>query len=146
MLIGQYDGNLGEKNRVAIPKKFRLELGETIIVAKWYEGCLVLVSQDKWQDLLDRVSGKSGYVTEPVRDTDRFILGSAFELSPDSQGRIVIPQALREYANFGGDVTFLGLRDRVEAWDKATWRKKEDELTQNAAKMMEKIAEYGKER
>ena len=51
MLIGQYTSKLTDKNRISIPKKIRAELGDEMIVAKWYEGGLVLVSKENWQKL-----------------------------------------------------------------------------------------------
>ena len=91
MLIGSYLGLLGEKRRTAVPKRFLDELGEKLVVAKWYDGCLVLVSEGFWEALLNRLTGGSRVASLGVRDIERFILGSAFEVIPDSQGRIIIP-------------------------------------------------------
>lgn len=141
MLIGQYQGSLGEKNRVAVPNSFRKELGKKVIVAKWYEGCLVLVGEQRWQALLKGLTGERRLITAPVRDTDRFILGSAFELSLDAQGRGVIPTILVEYAGLGKEIMFLGLRDRVEIWNKEAWLKQEVYVAKNAAQFIEKLAD-----
>lgn len=144
MIIGQYETKISPKRRVAIPKKFLKKLGEKIIAAKWYEGCLVLVSQDDWQKLLNRLTGKKGIVTAPVRDTDRFILGSAFELEPDGQGRVIIPAVLADYANFDEDATFIGLGDRVEIWDRKEWKKQEEYVASHAGEFVEELANKGK--
>lgn len=141
MLIGQYETTLSQKRRVAIPKAFRKVLGKKFIAAKWYEGCLVLVSQDDWQVLLNRLTGKKGIITAPVRDTDRFILGSAFELEPDSQGRVIVPALLANYASLEEDIVFLGLGDRVEIWSKKEWKKREGYVASHAAEFVEKMAE-----
>jgi MraZ protein len=141
MLIGQYETTLSAKRRIAIPSNFRRELGKRFIAAKWYEGCLVLVSQDDWQELLNRLTGKKGIITAPVRDTDRFILGSAFELEPDSQGRVIIPALLANYANLKEDIIFIGLGDRVEIWSKSEWKKRESFVASHAAEFVEKMAE-----
>lgn len=140
MLIGQFQGKLGEKRRVAIPAKFRTELGESPILARWYENCLVLVSQNRWQALLKRVRGKKGLVTAPVRDLERFILGSAYELEGDDQGRVIIPEKLAEYAQLGENVVFLGLGDRVEVWNEVLWKEKERVVAQRADEELERIA------
>lgn len=141
MLIGSYSGILSPKRRTAVPKKFLADLGNTFIIAKWYEGCLVIVGKSLWEALLDRVSPKGTVVTAPVRDTDRFILGSAFEVVPDAQGRIVIPGALASYANLSAGIVFLGLRDRIEVWDEEVWVKKEAEIASQAAELIEKLAQ-----
>ena len=141
MLIGSYSGRLSPKRRTAVPKKFLEELGNTFIIAKWYEGCLVIVGKSLWEALLERVTPRGTVVTGPVRDTDRFILGSAFEVSSDGQGRIVIPAGLASYANLSEKIVFLGLRDRVEVWDEEVWIKRETEIASHAAELIEKLAE-----
>lgn len=140
MLIGQYQSKLGAKRRTAIPKKFRTTLGKNPIITRWYEGCLVLISKDNWNALLDKLTGKQEIVTAPVRDTDRFIMGSAFELEPDTQGRVIIPDYLADYAELKEDLVFLGLGDRVELWDKNTWLKKEKSIAETASQLVEKLA------
>src|SRR3989344_2224935 len=109
MLIGQYPSVLSKARRVAVPVSFRKELGKNFIISKWYEKCLVLLSKDKFDDLLNRITGKVEFITSPVRDTDRFILGSAYELSTDAQGRVVVPEVLTDFAKLKEEVIFLGL-------------------------------------
>lgn len=144
MLLGTYYGVLSPKRRTAVPASFRKILGQKIILAKWYEGCLVLVGETDWNALLKRLTGKSDTVTAPVRDTDRFILGSAFILETDDQGRIVIPEILAKYAVLGQEVVFLGLGDRAEIWNKETWIKHEEEISKNASVLLEKVANENK--
>lgn len=140
MLIGQYVSKLTEKDRIAVPKKIRQELGEDLIIARWYEKCLVLVSKDAWQRLLKRLIGTANLITSPVRDVDRFILGLAFEIKLDNQGRFIMPKALLDYANIKQEMVFVGLYDRVEIWASEEWEKLEAEVEKKAAKAVEKIS------
>ena len=140
MLIGSYVGSLGEKRRVAVPKKFLDELGERPILAKWYEDCLILVSFEFWNRLLDRLTGGSKVVSLGVRDIERFILGSAFETEPDGQGRIIIPEILAGYAGLVKDLVFVGLGDRSEVWAKEIWDKKTGELATKTKDYIETIS------
>ncbi len=140
MLIGSYLGNLEEKRRAAIPKKFLVELGEKPILAKWYEDCLILVSSEFWKVLLGRLTGGSSVISLGVRDIERFILGSAYETEPDSQGRIILPEILVEYANLGKELVFVGLTDRVEIWAKEVWDKKAMELAKTTKEYVEQLA------
>ena len=117
-------GVLGEKRRVAVPKRFLEEFGEKLVIAKWYEDCLLLVSMDFWGMLLGRLTGGSKVVSLGVRDIERFILGSAFEVIADGQGRIIIPEILAEFANLNKELVFLGLGDRAEIWAKEAWGKR----------------------
>jgi MraZ protein len=140
MLIGSYLGILGDKRRVAVPKKFLTEIGENPILAKWYEGCLVLVSANFWEKLLIRLTGGTKVVSLGVRDIERFILGSAFETDPDGQGRIVIPEILTEYSGISKELMFVGLIDRIEIWPKEMWDKKSQELAGITKEYIEQLA------
>lgn len=141
MLIGSYQSNLGDKRRVAVPKKFISELGDRPILAKWYEDCLVLVSDQFWKRLFVRLTGGKQTVSLGVRDIERFILGSAFEVEPDKQGRIIIPEILAEYARFKKEITFVGLDDRIEIWPKEVWDEKSGALQDTTRKYIEKLSE-----
>lgn len=141
MLIGSYLGVLGDKRRTAIPKKYLKELGQELILAKWYEDCLVLVNKEFWQVLLARLTGGLRVASIGVRDIERFILGSAFEVEPDSQGRIIVPEVLANYANLDKEIMFLGLGDRVEIWSKSVWDKKAEMIAKTTKEFIEKLAE-----
>src|SRR3989344_5735490 len=136
MFIGNYSASVSKSHRVAVPKRFRSELGKSFIVAKWYEHCLVLVSEQGWKQLFERVTGSRKTLTSPVRDIDRFLLGSAYELTPDGQGRVVVPENLATYAGFSTELVFLGLNDRIEIWDAAEWKKREHYVTEHAANLL----------
>jgi MraZ protein len=140
MLIGSYLGSLSEKRRVAVPKKFLSELGEKPIIAKWYEDCLILISSEFWNKLLVRLIGEQKIVNLGVRSIERFILGSAYELEPDDQGRIIIPEVLNKYAALDKEVVFVGLADRVEIWPKEIWDEKSTELSKVTKEYIEKIS------
>jgi MraZ protein len=140
MLIGSHSGVISEKRRVSVPKKFLSDLGDTPIIAKWYEDCLIIVSQNFWEKLSQRLVGKDQIVNLGVRDVERFILGSAFETDPDEQGRIIIPETLSNYANLDKEVIFVGLIDRVEVWAKEVWDRKSIELAKTTKDYIEKLA------
>ncbi len=140
MLIGSYVGSLGEKRRVAVPKKFLTELGERPILAKWYEDCLILVSENFWEELLQRLTGESKVLRLGVRDIERFILGSAFEAEADTQGRIIIPEVLANYAGLTKELVFVGLTDRVEIWEKNVWDTKSRELAKTTKEFIEELS------
>lgn len=141
MLLGNYISQLGSGKRVAVPKKFRSHLGQTCIVAKWYDKCLVLLSEASWSELLQRLTVTETIPTAAVRDTMRFVMGSAFEVSFDHQGRFVLPDALLSYAGIKDEVMFLGLGSRIEIWDKNEWETKEKSISENAGALLEQLAD-----
>ena len=140
MLLGTYQAKFASGHRIAIPSQFRKELGESYILARWYEGCLVLVGKQFWNALYKRLTGGTEIIVNPIRDTERFILGSAYEVFPDGQGRIVIPERLANYSGLSEDIYFIGLGEKIEIWDKVAWEEKEKEVIKNAAGFIEKLA------
>lgn len=144
MIIGQYSSKIGQKRRVAIPSKFRKHLGSQFIATRWYENCLVLVSTGQWEALIKKLIGEARGITEPVRDTDRFLLGLAFKLKVDEQGRVIVPEKLYEYAGFKERVIFLGLGDRIELWDEERWDAREEFITKNAGQFIDELVKKRK--
>lgn len=138
MLIGEYDGKLTEKNRLAIPKKIRDEMQEEILLSRGYEGCLILLDKKRWLDL-QKIMELKPVLDLSARDTKRFILGGAYEIELDKQGRFVLPSNLKEYANIFEDVVFLGIGNWVEIWGKEMWDKKLDNLINNASDIAEQL-------
>lgn len=144
MLIGTYLGSMSSSRRVALPKKFLAEIGENPVLAKWYEDCLILVSSNFWEKLSNRLIGSRNTINLGVRDIERFILGSAYELEPDEQGRIIIPENLAHFAKLEKEVVFLGLLDRVELWSKGAWESRSSGLEGSTREYIEDIAKNEK--
>lgn len=143
MLIGEYTSNLTHGSRVAIPKKFRQELGvKELILTRGYEGCLVLVSKEQFENLTQGVA-KMPFIAGDVRQTTRFLLGGAHEVTADAQGRMVVPESLREHADLDEQVVFLGLGKWVEVWDKRKWDEHRARLDADAAAIADRLAQLG---
>lgn len=140
MLLGTYPAKFASGHRVSIPSQFRKDLGKSYILARWYEGCLVLVGTEYWNALYKRLTGNENLIINPVRDTERFILASAYEVFPDEQGRIVIPERLVEYSELTDDIYFIGLGEKAEIWAKNAWEIKEKEVVKDAAEYIEQLS------
>lgn len=140
MFVGTYLVSVTSGKRASIPVVFRQKLGTSLILAKWYENCLVLVGNDSWNALLTRLTGGQQMVVTPIRDTEHFIFASAYEVTADEQGRIVLPDRLVSYAGLGDSIYFLGIGDRVEIWNKEVWEAKEAEVARDAAGYIEQLA------
>ncbi len=138
VLIGYYLTKLDEKGRLAVPKRFRGELGEKLVAARWYEGCILLVDRKVWQSLVARLTGGE-LATLSARDTDRFLLAGSFEIDLDKQGRFVVPESLRGYAQLAQEVVCAALGDRVELWSKSAWEEREKVLLKESGEKIEKL-------
>lgn len=144
MLLGTYSVKVASGRRVFVPAQLRKDLGENFILAQWYEECLVLIGEDSWDALYKRLVGAEKFVVSPVRDTERFILGSAFRIGLDEQGRIVIPESLAKFAKLGEEICFIGVGDRVEIWNSRIWEEKRKVLTRQAAEIIERLSKNDK--
>jgi len=143
MLLGQYDGKVGAKNRIAFPKKFREILGDNLIITLGYENSLIIVSEKGWKALLEGTQGRP-FTDSAARETQRFILGGASPTQLDGKGRFIIPAYLRDYAQITTEVIFLGISRYVEMWDKKRWEVYRKELEGNIGTIGERLKE-GKE-
>jgi len=139
MIIGEFSQKIGDKNRIAFPKKFREELKNKLVITKGYEKCLIIVSPAQWDEIIsDSVSGS--FVSGLIRDTRRFLLASASEIELDAQGRFVIPPYLKEYASLQTEGVFLGLGKWVELWDQTKWIQKRKEVEDESSEIAERLA------
>lgn len=142
MLIGQYDAKIDQKGRTAIPKKFRDELGEKIIITLGYEKSLTVVSENQWQALLEGTQGRP-FIEYETRETQRFLLGGASSISLLSKGRFILPSYLRNFAEIKDEIVFLGLSRYVEIWDKKRWEEYSINLEKNIERISDRLAKKG---
>jgi MraZ protein len=132
MLIGEFETKLTDNNRLALPKKFRSEVGDKLIVLNGYEGCLIVVDEKRFLALTkDIIQGR--FTNDSVRDLSRFLIGTSHEIKLDKQGRFVLPQSLKVYSEIDSDTIFLGLLNWIEVWNKEKWLKRKEYLSQNSA-------------
>ena len=127
MLIGEYQHSIDAKGRVFMPSKFREELGENFLVTKGIGKCLFVFSKDEWKNFADKLK------QIPMTDISsqsfiRMLFASACECETDKQGRILLPQRLRDFAQLAKDMVVIGVGSRAEIWSKDNW----DGYNQNA--------------
>lgn len=139
MLIGQYEGKISERHQTALPKKFRDELGDKLIITKGFENCLIAVSEENWKTLLEGTEGKP-FTSKNTRGLQRFLLGNATYVELDTKGRFVIPEFLRKFAEVKSEVIFAGIQRFVEIWDKAKWEENQKELSENITSIAERLS------
>ncbi|HEY3282112.1 MAG TPA: division/cell wall cluster transcriptional repressor MraZ [Armatimonadota bacterium] len=116
------------KGRTILPSEFRKSLGEAVFLTRGPGGCLWLFTREEWAVFVRKLSSDS-MVNPDVLALQRFFIGSASELHFDDQGRIAIPQLLRDYAQIGKDIVTAGMGKKLELWSKPKWDSVLDELT-----------------
>ncbi len=126
MLIGEFTPTIDTKGRLNFPSKLRDDLGGRFIITKGLDNCLFVYPMDEWQKLEEKIRALP---LSKARTLQRFLFASACEAQIDSQGRVLIPQNLREYASLTKDVTVIGASVRAEIWDREKWQRSGEELT-----------------
>lgn len=123
---GEFKSTLDAKGRMNFPVKLREELDGSFFISKTIgERCIKVYSKDDWNALVEAIHQMPQVKTA---DIQRYIFGSAYEVEPDKQGRVLIPQPLREYARLQTDIVIVGLEGRAEIWDKVLWDERNENL------------------
>ena len=120
MFMGEYNHTIDPKGRLIIPAKFREALGDELVVTKGLDGCLFVYANTEWNNFEEKLR------TLPLTNKNagqftRFFLAGAAACEVDKQGRILIPQVLREFAKLEKDVVLVGVASRIEIWSKEVW-------------------------
>ncbi len=138
MLLGEYNYSLDAKGRVFVPAKLRDDLGEVFVLAKSMDKCISIYSQEMWQRYVDKLNSIPEMRARYIR---RFVYSSAVEASCDSQGRVVLPQALREHAGLEKELVVIGDGDHAEIWSADNWNAYMGDVS--AEGMIETLMEFG---
>jgi MraZ protein len=140
LLLGEYDHSLDDKNRLAIPAKFREAFADGIVVTRGLDGCLYAYTRAEWQKLVEGRLAELDMLSEGGRLIMRHFFSGATEAELDRQGRVGIPAALIESAKLGKEVTVAGVYDHLEIWDRATWRDQLTKVEGSAEDVAERLA------
>jgi len=140
MLLGEYEHTLDDKNRITLPAKFRASFAAGVVVTRGMDGCLYAYRLEDWDKLVDTRLAGLDPLSQEGRRLHRFFFSGAAEAELDKQGRVMIPAALIEHAGLGRNVVVAGVRDHLELWDGAAWRKEMKEVEGSAEDVAERLA------
>ena len=138
-LLGEHDHSLDDKNRLTLPSKFRPAFEDGLVVARGFDGCLAVYPMSEWARMSDRFAALDP-LSEDSRRVSRHFFGGATQLDLDKQGRLVLPQTLIEHAGLERELTVLGVHDHVEIWNRATWRRLQQEPEGRVEDAAERLA------
>jgi len=135
---GEKKHSIDSKGRVIVPVQYRTEMGEELVIIRWLENSILMLTPTEWQKLCDRLedmpNNRSG-----VRSFKRMIFSSVVKCVCDKLGRILIPENLRDHAQIAKSVTFVGQGSKVEIWGTETWQAYIDSNRQNFEKFAEEL-------
>ena len=136
-MTGEFQHNLDAKGRLFIPARLREELGDVFYVTISMEKCLSAYSGESWQNLSDKVSAMPYVKQRKMRPLYAF----AAKVELDAQGRILLPQNLREHAGLTKNVTVIGASNHAELWSSEAWDAvyAEESTPESIAAVMEEL-------
>lgn len=142
MFIGEYSHSIDLKKRLAVPSKFRGELKNKVVITRGLDKCLFIYPMRVWQEL----AGKLG--TLPVgesatRSFIRLMLAGAVDVEVDKQGRILVPDFLKQYAGLNKNVVIAGIYNRLEVWDEKKWKAYKKSAEKNTDEIAEQLGKLG---
>ena len=124
MFLGEYNPNITVGSRIALPKKIREQInGDSVVLTRGFEKCVYIYDRNDWAEQAQKYidSAKTDAQQAKIRDLERFVYASAVEAAIDTQGRVVIPANLIEYAQLENKTAIVGVGNRVEVWDNDSW-------------------------
>lgn len=120
-MTGKQECTFDPKGRLVVPAKYRVELGDQFYITPGLDGCLSVYPAAKWQEMMAKIAAAPRALARKARQ----MLANTITCEPDKQGRIFIPQELRDLANLGTHVMFIGQFDYAELWDRDTYQAEE---------------------
>ncbi len=120
MFLGEYTHSIDDKGRLTIPAKFRGDLAAGLVLTRGFDQNLMIYPLTGWQTLAERIQEKP-VADKLMREFRRRVFSGATDLSPDRQGRIIVPPFLREFAGIDGEAVVVGMFDYLELWSVERW-------------------------
>lgn len=142
MLIGEYIHSIDDKNRLSFPVKFRKAMGKTVVVSKGLDNCLFVYTMKEWVIVAEKLA-TSSVLQADARKFNRYILGSAVEVSVDQNGRILLPEFLKDAALLKNKVAVVGVYNRVEIWDDTVWASYKKGVETDVDALAERLSNVG---
>jgi MraZ protein len=139
VFFGEYPYKVDEKGRLPLPPKFRRQMKEGVILTKGMgERCITVYPAAEWKRMSEKLAERA-VTPANLRRLNRAIFGSAFSSSFDGQGRIKLPDPLREYANITDTAIVVGTNARVELWSEEGWKAEQPSSEEQASQIIESL-------
>ena len=142
MFIGEYNHNLDDKSRLAIPKKFRNDLLNGAVITRGLDNCLFVYTKIEWEKLAEKLATLP-FSQANSRAFARLMLAGAMDVVLDKQGRVVLPDYLRSFSGIKKNVIIAGLYNRLEIWDEQSWIEYKKQTESSSNEIAEKMFDLG---
>ncbi len=151
MFRGQYEHTLDGKGRISVPARFREVLADLdatgenadrIILTRTFEHCLVVYPMDKWLNFEEKIRRLPQF-NPNVQRLKRVYVAGAVEVSIDSHGRLLVPQAMRDYAELERECVWVGQLETIELWSQEKWQGAVDQALADPEELSAAMSELG---
>jgi MraZ protein len=142
VFLGEYEHSLDDKGRLAIPAKFRGELGPGLVLTRGLDRCLFGWPLAEWREVAEKL-GRLSLMQADARRLQRLLFAGAAELELDRLGRVLVPAFLRSYAGLQDAVVVAGVLNRFEIWDRAQWAAERSAAEEQSAELAEHLSALG---
>ncbi|VAW13164.1 Cell division protein MraZ [hydrothermal vent metagenome] len=140
MFYGEFKHSIDRKGRLILPSKIRevsKDYGiERFFLTRGLDRCIFMFSEDEWRTQEQKFKSMS-FTKQETRSFNRMFFSGAVDVRPDKQGRFIVPDFLKDYANIKRDAMVLGISNRIEIWDRKSW----NSFYENSNENFEQIAE-----
>ena len=141
MFMGTTYNSIDDKNRLIVPSRLRAELWNRCVMTKGLDTCLNIYTMSSWEKQMEKISHMPE--SDPkVRAFIRHFCGNAVECELDKQGRIVIPQELKTYAEIDRDLVTMGAMSKIEVWSRQLWDSPENDSKMDKEEFASALKEY----
>lgn len=141
MFMGEYQHNIDGKGRIILPARIRELLGDKFIITRGMDSCLFVYTQEEWSALESKLKALP-FTKADARAFVRFFFSGATECEVDKQGRVLIPNNLRQHAALQKEVVTIGVSSRVEIWSRENWEKYSAEANLSYEEIAEKMVDF----
>jgi MraZ protein len=142
MFIGEYNHNLDEKGRMNMPAKFRRGLTGGAVITRGLDHCLFVYPKEEWETMAAKLAALP-ITQKNSRAFARLMLAGAWDVELDGQGRVMLPEYLRQYASIEKHVVVAGLYNRIEIWDEDKWQEYKHATEQEGDAIAESMGALG---
>lgn len=139
--MGEFQHNIDTKGRIIVPSKFRDQLGDSFVVTRGLDQCLFVYPMEEWSILEEKLK-KLPLTKKDARAFTRFFFSGAVECEIDKQGRINIPQSLRNYAGIEKECVVIGVSNRIEIWSSEQWESYVTDSEESFAEIAENLMDF----
>lgn len=122
--VGRFEHTLDDKGRLTLPARFRGEFASTAHLTHYYEGCVAIWTSSEFDRQMREMLAMHRAGTADARNKTRVWSDGASDVDVDKQGRLVLPQKSRQFADLAGEIWILGEFDHLEVWNPARFEER----------------------